>query len=123
MRRGMSLAACLLVSCTAGLAERYQAGNQALSTGDGPMYSVIIAPVLQDALNTCIPEGTPGAAPVLMILADIEANGMARNVEVRPDSPGADCVRQRMEQSRFHKPPLASGQATFPIGLRIDQGR
>lgn len=121
--RALALAASLLAaSCGAGLAERYEAGNQALSTGDGPMYSVIIAPVLQEALNTCIPEGTDGAAPVLMILADIGANGLARNVLVEPESPGADCVRERIEQSRFHRPPLAPGQATFPIGLRVEQG-
>ena len=87
------------------------------------MYSVIIAPVLQDALNTCIPKDTPGASKVLMVLADIGENGLATDVVVQPDSPGSDCVRERIEQSRFHRPPLAAGQASFPIGLRIEQGR
>lgn len=112
----------LAASCVGGLAERYEAGNRALSTGDGPMYSVIIAPVLQEALNGCIPAGTAGASRVLMILADIEASGMARNVVVEPDSPGSHCVKERLGQSRFRAPPLQPGQSSFPIGLRIEQG-
>lgn len=122
-RRAAVLLAFLVSACAPGLAERYEAGNRALSAGDGLMYSVVIAPVLQEALNTCIPEGTAGAAPVLMILADIGANGLAHGVVVRPESPGSDCVRERIEQSRFHKPPLGPGQASFPIGLRVESGR
>lgn len=122
--RALALGGCLLASaCAASLAERYETGNQALSSGKGLMYSVVIAPVLQEALNTCIPEGTDGSAKVLMILADIGANGLASNVVVRPDSPGSACVRERIEESRFHRPPLQDGQAQFPIGLRVEQGR
>lgn len=122
--RLLTVCACLLASaCAPGLAERYEAGNQALSSGDGLMYSVVIAPVLQEALNTCIPEGTDGAAAILMILADIGENGLARNVVVQPDSAGSACVRARIEESRFHRPPLRAGQEQFPIGLRVEQGR
>ena len=117
------LSAYCVASCAANLAERYEKGNQALSTGDGPMYSVIIAPALQDALNTCIPKGTPGAAPVIMVLADISAEGAARNVVVQPDSAGTNCVSEKISQAHFHKPPLEAGQESFPIGLRIEQGR
>ena len=86
------------------------------------MYSVIIAPVLQIALNTCIPKGTRGAARVIMVLADISPEGAARNVVVQPDSAGTDCVIEKISRARFRKPPLEPGQESFPIGLRIEQG-
>jgi len=107
-------------ACGAGLAERYETGNRALSHGDGAMYFVVISPILQAALNTCIPPGTPGASPMLVLVADVDAAGNARNLDLEPDSPGTDCVRQHLTEKPLPKPPLAGGASTFPIGLRID---
>lgn len=109
-----------LTACGPGLAARYAAGNQALSTGDGPAYSVVLAVVLQQALNRCIPVGTPGASPTLVLVADIDATGRADNVDVEPDSPGTDCVRQALLAKPLPRPPRVAGASSFPIGLRID---
>ena len=114
------LPALALAACGAGLAERYEAGNRALSVGDGAMYFVVISPILQRALNTCIPPGTPGASPMLVLVADVEADGTARNLKVEPDSPGTDCVRRTLTEKPLPRPPLAAGASAFPIGLRID---
>jgi len=107
-------------ACGAGLAERYETGNRALSHGDGAMYFVVISPILQAALNTCIPRGTPGASPVLVLVADIEPSGRAANLDIEPDSPGTDCVQRQLTERPLPKPPLAPGAVSFPIGLRID---
>jgi hypothetical protein len=112
--------ALTLAACGPSLATRYAAGNQALSTGDGPMYFVVIAPMLQQTLNRCVPPGLAGASPMLLVVADVDASGRALNADVEPDSPGSDCVRDALREATLPRPPLAPGAATFPIGLRID---
>lgn len=119
-RLPLLLPALLAAGCGAGLAERYETGNRALSAGDGAMYFVVISPRLQAALNECIPPGTPGVSPMLVLVADVDADGIARNLDVEPDSPGTDCVRQLLLERPLPEPPLAAGASTFPIGLRID---
>jgi hypothetical protein len=110
----------VLVACGPSLATRYETGNVALSHGDGAMYFVVISPRLQAALNDCIPPGTPGASPMLVVVADVDAQGNAANLEVRPNSPGSECLRQQLTERPLPKPPLKPGAETFPIGLRID---
>ena len=119
-RRLPLLLALATAACGPTLATRYETGNNALSWGDGAMYFVVISPVLQRVLNECIPAGTPGASPVLMVVADVEADGTAPNLEVHPPSPGSACVQQQLRQQPLPKPPLKPGAKTFPIGLRID---
>jgi hypothetical protein len=120
-RNGLPLLLSLSVAaCGAGLAERYDVGNRALSAGDGAMYFVVISPRLQAALNECIPAGTPGASPMLVLVADVDAEGIARNLDLEPDSPGTDCVHRMLTERPLPRPPLAAGASTFPIGLRIE---
>ena len=109
-----------LTACGPTLATRYAAGNAALSTGEGPVYFVVIAPLLQQALNRCIPMGTPGASPTLVVVADVDAAGRAQDLDIEPDSPGTDCVARALLEKPLPKPPLAPGQASFPIGLKIE---
>lgn len=116
----LALFPLMLSACGPGFATRYTTGNHALSTGDGPMYFVVIAPALQRALNHCIPPGMAGASPTLVVVADIDATGSAANIDVEPDSPGTDCVRNELRAAQLPKPPLAPGATSFPIGLRID---
>lgn len=120
MNRLLALAALLAAGCTPGLAERYGAGNRALSTSEGAVYFVVLGPILQRALNDCIPLGTPGAAPLLVVVADIDAAGNAHRVRVEPESPGSECVQTTLARTPLPTPPLAPGQAYFPIGLRVD---
>lgn len=121
MRRALPWLLCgALAGCGPGLAARYAEGNRALSSGDGPTYFVVLGPLLQGALNRCIPPGLAGASPTLVLVADVDAAGAAANVEVTPDSPGSDCLRRELSQARLPRPPLAPGATTFPIGLRID---
>lgn len=123
MTMGRTLVALLpliLAACGPSLATRYEAGNQALSHGDGAMYFVVISPRLQRALNDCIPPGTPAASPMLMVVADVDAEGNAPNLQVEPDSPGSACVRRRLTEQPLPRPPLKPGTKSFPIGLRID---
>ena len=110
----------LASACGPSFATRYGTGNQNLSTSEGAVYFVVLSPVLQGALNECIPPGTAGASKVLVVVADIEASGAARDVDIEPDGVGTDCVQQRLAATRFHKPPLAPGATLYPIGLRID---
>lgn len=114
------LAALALQACGPSLATRYEEGNRALSWGDGAMYFVVISPVLRDALNHCIPAGTRGASPVLVLVADVDAEGMASDLDVEPDSTGTDCLARRLRENPLPRPPLAEGATSFPIGLRID---
>jgi hypothetical protein len=106
-----------LAACGPDLATRYETGNRALSNGEGAMYFVVISAHLQQILNRCIPPGTKGASPMLVLVADI---GAPSRLELEPDSAGTDCVRQDLTEKPWPKPPLAPGAATFPIGLRID---
>ena len=114
------LATLALQACGPSLATRYETGNRALSWGDGAMYFVVISPVLQAALNECIPTGMKDASPVLVLVADVDAGGVAHGLDVEPDSPGTDCLAQRLEENPLPKPPLAEGATSFPIGLRIE---
>ena len=124
VRRALAgIAAAALAACGPGLAARYAAGNRALSQGDGAVYFVVLAPVLQEALNRCIPPGTPGASPTLVLVADVDAAGRASGVQVEPDSPGSDCVRRALADTTLPRPPLAAGATSLPIGLRIDTQR
>jgi hypothetical protein len=119
--RTATLLLCLAANaCGPGLAARYETGNRALSTGDGALYFLRISPALQRALNDCIPSGTPGASPVLVLVADVDADGVARNLVLEPQSPGTDCVAQRLTATPLPKPPLAPGAESFPVGLRIE---
>jgi hypothetical protein len=121
MRPALALLPALLAAaCGPSLATRYETGNRALSTNDGAMYFLMISPALQRALNSCIPSGTPGASPVLVVVADVQPSGQATNLDVEPDSPGTDCLKRRLTEQPLPRPPLASGAASFPIGLRID---
>lgn len=117
---GLLLPCAALAACGPGLAARLAEGNRALSEGDGPAYFVVLGPVLHEALNRCIPPGTAGASPLLVVVADVGADGRATGVDVQPDSPGRDCLRRALAQAQLPKPPLAPGAASFPIGLRID---
>lgn len=107
------------VSCTS-LAERYERGNKALSSPEGLAYTVWIAPILRSALNACIPVGTPGPSPRLVLVADVLASGRATNVDVEPPSPGADCIADQVERTPLRPPPLPAGEDSYPIGIRID---
>jgi hypothetical protein len=109
-----------LPACGPSLATRYEEGNRALSWGEGAMYFVVISPVLQAALNECIPAGTANASPVLVLVADVDAHGMAQGLDVEPESAGTDCLAQRLRDKPLPKPPLAEGKTSFPIGLRIE---
>ena len=84
------------------------------------MYFVVISPILQAALNTCIPVGTPGASPVLVLVADVDASGAAVDLDIEPDSPGTECVYRHLTENPLPRPPLKTGAGSFPIGLRID---
>jgi hypothetical protein len=112
--------ALLLAGCGASMGARYEAGNHALSDGDGALYFLMISPRLQRALNECIPPGTPGASPVLVLVADVAASGRMQDVDVEPDSPGTECFVQRLTERPLPPPPVAAGAASFPIGLRIE---
>jgi hypothetical protein len=120
MRPAPVLLAALCAACGAPLAERYAAGNRALSEGEGPVYFVVISPILQRELNRCIPPGTPGAAPTLVVVADVDAAGRAHAIRVEPLSPGRDCLRDALAAAQLPRPPLAPGAAHYPIGLRVD---
>lgn len=120
MNRLLPLAALLAAGCAPGLAERYGAGNRALSSSDGAVYFVVLGPILQRALNDCIPHGTAGAAPLLLVVADVDAAGTAHRVRVEPESPGSACLQATLGATPLPRPPLAPGQAYFPIGLRVD---
>ena len=123
MRRVLLLFVIVLSACGPGLAARFEQGNAALSSGDGPTYFVVIAPRLQQALNRCIPPGTAGASPTLVLVADIDAAGTPHDLEVEPASPGRDCVRDALRQQQFPRPPLGPGAQIFPIGVRIDTAK
>jgi hypothetical protein len=120
MRLPLFLLVVLASACGPSLALRYETGNRALSAGDGAMYFVRISAALREMLNDCIPAGTPGASPVLVLVADVDAAGNVRDLELEPDSPGTDCLAQRLGEKPLPRPPLAEGATTFPIGLRIE---
>ena len=116
----IALPALLAAACGPSLATRYETGNRALSAGDGAMYFLMISPALQRALNDCIPAGTPGASPVIVLVADVTAAGVPTRLDIEPDSAGTDCLERRLTAKPLPRPPLAPGAATFPIGLRIE---
>jgi hypothetical protein len=120
MTRALLCCAALLVACGPDLATRYETGNRALSHGDGAMYFVVISPHLQRALNDCVPRGTPDAAPMLVLVADIDPAGRASNVDVQPSSPGTRCLRERFSAMAWPRPPLQTGMQSFPLGLKIE---
>lgn len=115
-----TLLAALPAACGPSLATRYETGNQALSAGDGAMYFLMISPALQRALNECIPSGTTGASPMIVLVADVTADGVPTRLDIEPDSPGTECLAQRLTEKPLPRPPLAPGATTFPIGLRIE---
>lgn len=119
MKNLLPVACALLAGCTS-LADRYAAGNDALSTGEGVAYLVTISPRLRDVLNECIPQHTPGASPVIVLVADVDVRGTAHGVDIEPDSAGTDCVVARLSEKPLPRPPLAPGAKRFPIGLRIE---
>lgn len=124
MRRLLCLPSALigaaLAACGPSLATRYEVGNRALSDGDGALYFIVISPRLMQALNECIPAGTQGASPVLVLVADVPYSGVPQDLDIEPDSPGTRCVEQRLTERPLPRPPLQAGSATFPIGLRIE---
>ena len=120
--RGL-LPACLslaLCGCLGAFTERYARGNAALSTNDGAVYLVVLSPVLQQVLNLCIPPGTPEAAPVLVLVANVNAEGYARDIAIKPDSAGTTCVERALRDRTLPKPPLKNAETLFPIGLKIE---
>lgn len=120
MRKSFLVLALLATGCGPGLATRYEDGNRALSAGDGAMYFVVLSPRLQRALNECIPSGMAGASPVLVLVVDVDADGVAHDLDIEPDSPGTDCLALRLTERALPRPPLAPGAARFPIGLKIE---
>ena len=115
MHRALPLLSLALAACGPGFADRYAVGNAALSSDEGAMYFVVMAPRLQLALNECIPPGMADASPTLVIVADVSSSGELLNLDVEPDSPGTACVEQRLRDG-LPPPP----RDKFPIGLKIE---
>lgn len=115
MRRALPLVSLALAACGPGLADRYAIGNAALSSDEGAMYFVVMAPALQLALNECIPPGLAGASPTLVIVAEVSSSGEPLGLDVEPDSPGTACVEQRL-RGGLPRPP----RDKFPIGLKVE---
>lgn len=111
--------AALLAGC-ASFADRFERGNANLSTGDGAVYLVLLSPILQNALNSCIPSGKSGNSPVIVLVADIDARGEAHDIDVEPDSAGTDCLADALTGRMLPRPPLAAGELAYPIGLKIE---
>lgn len=116
----MLLLCALAATGCASLADRYEKGNAALSTPFGVAYTVLLSPLLQSALNECIPKGAPAPSPLLVLVADIDAQGRASDVDVEPESDGADCLERRIGEATLPAPPLAPGERSYPIGLRVE---
>ncbi len=108
------------ISCVSNLASRFEKGSKALSTGEGAAYFVRVGPILQDALNTCIPSSLPPPSPMIMVLADITNAGVASDVVVEPSSDGTRCVADQLSKAHFPPPPVVAGEETFPLGIRVD---
>jgi len=119
-RAALVLAAAGAAAACASLADRFERGSAALSTPFGIAYLVLMSPILQDALNACLPSGDPPPSPRIVIVADILESGKARAVDVRPRAAGTRCVAARFESAVFPRPPLAAGEESFPIGIRVD---
>lgn len=113
------LTLALFSSCSAPFADRFAAGSAAMNTPEGAAYLVIIGPRLQRALNACIPPGTTGASPTLVLVAEVEPSGQATRVDVEPDGPGTRCLTAELGGDPLPMPPLKEGQARLPLGLKI----
>lgn len=114
------LCVCGTISCATSLAARFEQGSQALSTGEGAAYFVRIGPILQDALNMCIPSSLRPPSKMIMVLADITQAGTATKVVVEPSSEGTRCVADQFSKARFPPPPMQPGEEIFPLGIRVD---
>lgn len=114
------LPAALLAACAAPFADRFAAGSATVNTPEGAAYLVIIGPRLQRALNACIPAGTKGASPTLVLVADVQPTGQATAVDVEPDGPGTDCLAEDFAGAPLAPPPLKAGQDRFALGLKIE---
>jgi hypothetical protein len=115
-----ALSAAGLAGCLGAFADRYEQGNAALSTNEGAVYLVVLSPILLNALNGCIPQGMKGAAPVIVIVGDVDASGHAQDLDIEPDSAGTDCVIDTLAGRGLPKPPLKAGETRFPLGLKIE---
>lgn len=109
-----------LTGCLGAFTDRYERGNAALSTAEGAVYLVVLSPRLQQALNDCIPAGTPGASPVIVLVANVNPDGHAEDIDVEPDSPGTACFERELAGRPLTRPPLKPGEKVFPIGLKIE---
>lgn len=109
-----------LAGCVTSFADRFAAGSARMNTPQGAGYLVIVGPRLQRVLNDCIPAGTPGASPTIVLVAEVQPDGRALDVDVEPDGPGTDCVVDALTSEPLPRPPLAPGAAAFPVGLKIE---
>lgn len=114
------LSFALLAGCATPFAERFAAGSRAMNTPEGAAYLILIGPRLQRALNACIPTGTAGASPTLVLVADVQPSGQALAVDVEPDGPGTGCLVDDLAGEPLALPPLKPGQAVLPVGLKIE---
>ncbi|HYD94381.1 MAG TPA: hypothetical protein VEC01_03570 [Noviherbaspirillum sp.] len=64
----------------------------------------------------------PRNAVPFVLVADIGADGVPRDVEVNPRHAASKCFAARFSASSYLPPPAYPGRNSFPVMLRVDPG-
>jgi hypothetical protein len=102
---------------------RIAAANAAIATPAGYAYDTALVPAIHAAIVPCVPAGAdPARGGGFVLVADVDARGRLRAVDVRPASPIARCFAQRFGATRLRSPPGPTVRP-WPILVRMQTHR
>lgn len=70
-------------------------------------------------MRSCISASPKPASDAFVLVADINAAGKPKAVQVKPDNRVARCFAKRFSAASYLKPPEYAGREGFPVTLRI----
>lgn len=114
MRRALGLMlGVLLIGDPARAGDSFDSGLEKAraneASADWPVYSdpffKQLGPVLQRAMRECFPESVNAAGTRFTIVFAVRGNGTLSELMVRPESPSAECVLEKLELAQVPAPP------------------
>jgi hypothetical protein len=103
--------------------QRIGAANFMQKTPQGAAYAQGFTPLVQAAIQSCIPPGTkpPGSLGTFIFVANVTKVGEISAADVQPRSTVAACFAANFAQNHLPPPPLpADARIDYPIVVEVD---
>ena len=90
-------------------------------TAEDQRYEGALGTSLQKSMMAYVPPGSkdPTDPGKFVLLADIDAQGTAKDIEFQPQSRVAMCFAKELSPSMLATPPLTEGMQSYPVVIEM----